>query len=128
MTLDAETRADWAEALGGLPSSEAAAARAGVSVANVRAAADAGHLIALIDRRGQVVYPGCQFKHGWPDPTLIAAWTIIASTAPSPWTACSWIASADDRLAGLSPLASAPSGSAPRLLDVARHDAALLEQ
>lgn len=131
MTMDSEAQdvqAEWSKALGGLLHADAAAARAGVDLATLLAATTAGKVIAVDDHQGRRVYPGCQFKYGWPGPPLIAAWRLVAAAAVSPWTACSWLVSPDDGLDGRSPVDYARDGSPTRLMTVARHDAARLAQ
>ena len=115
----------WSEALGGLLSLGAAAERLGAGMSALRRAAGAGEVIVSRDSGGRDLYPGFQFRAGWPPAALIAAYRTIAAVA-DPWTAASWAAAPDPQLADRTPAECAAGAGADQLLELARRDAARL--
>lgn len=127
MAASTDSREAWSEALGGLHDAVAAAALVGVDVKMLQRAAEAGRVIVLTDSSGRDVYPGFQFKHGWPPDALIAAWRTIAAVE-DPWTAAAWAATPDPLLGNVAPVDCASDAGAARAFEVAGHDAACLAQ
>ncbi len=127
MAVSAGSREAWSEALGGLHDAVGAAALVGLDVNMLQRAAEAGRVIVLTDSGGRDVYPGFQFKHGWPPDALIPVWRTIAAVA-DPWTAAAWAAAPDPLLGDLAPVDCASGAGAARAFELAGHDAAWLAQ
>jgi len=125
VTTPTDSRQAWGAVLGGLHSAVDAAALIGEDVEVLSQAADAGRVIVLRDSGGRDLYPGFQFRGGWPPAALIAAYRTIAEVA-DPWTAASWSASPDPLLGGQSPAESVIDGNGDLVLQLASRDAARL--
>ncbi len=119
----------WENELGPLLDTAEVRELLGVSRQRVDELLRSKRLIALLDSAGHRQYPAFQFHDGRPLQSLIAAFWTLADAAISPWTAASWcIASDDDALEGLSPVAWAHDGRDDAdLARVARQDAARLD-
>ena len=115
----------WSTELDGLLSPRLAAEQLGIEELALRAAATTGEIIELVTAGGDRVYPGFQFRHGWPPAALVDAWRLIAD-ASDPWTAASWAATPDEALDGRRPADCARGTEAARMLKIARQDAARL--
>ena len=125
MATPTDSRQAWGAVLGGLHSAVDAAALIGEDVEVLSQAADAGRVIVLRDSGGRDVYPGFQFRAGWPPAALIAAYRTVAAVA-NPWTAASWAASPDPLLDDRSPAEYAAEGDGDVVLELASRDAARL--
>lgn len=120
----------WENELGPLLGTAQVRELLGVSRQRVDELLRSKRLIALPDSAGHRRYPVFQFHDGQPLQPLIVAFWLLAESASSPWTVASWcVASDDDALGGLSPVAWARAGrDATHLRRVAQQDAARLAQ
>ena len=125
MSSAAADDAAWAAQIGPALSEAGVARLLGRSVDDVRGDPD---LLRLPQREGGRVYPVVQFgEDGAPVAGVAAVLMVLAAVVGTPWTAASWLTSANRRLNGARPIDALRRGEVAAVLSLAQQAAADLQ-